>query len=904
MRATPTILLVCCLCGALGPRAYSATFTVTTTVDEDDGTIDPGMGEGTSLREAINAANAGADDDTIEFEASLAGAVLEITMFDDGVDVGEFGPTALLASTRFSIVAPAEGANMRIRRTGGSEFRLLHVTPTGNLSMERVNLEEGLARGGTGADGKGGGIYNEGEVTLVACTVSGNAAVGGDGGSGGGDGLGGGIYSEGRLTVSFCALTGNTATGGGSDGGDGGGDGLGGAVCNWTDSPTSGGTVFLTNCTLSGNLAQGGDSSIGGAGSGLGAGLLTRNGDASVYSCTVADNRVAAGQAGGPAGTAGGAIYNLSQGSNAFLFCVNSIVWGTVGGTDFVGTETVAGQNRTDGLGNLFGSHAGFNGQTPLNVDPLLGGLDDNGGPTLTHALMAGSPAIDAGVLGFNPGFYDQRGAPFMRTIDGDGNGAARLDIGSYEYQLLDFGDAPAEYPSSGASHHIVEGLSIGELIDAETNAFSSPLADGDDLDAIDDEDGVGSPVVIDIGSTPTIEVTVVNTTGEPAVLSCWIDYDNNAQFETAERSMVDVPSGAAPQMVTLSLAPLPESFIRFPFMRLRLSTDGAGVLDPAGSLEDGEVEDTLVELVGEIPVDHPEVAVFGNGIEIADGDTTPSPEDHTHFGGATAGEAMVATEFTIDNTAGQGELELTGEPNVQIAGAEALSYTLAQAPPSLIPAGGSSTFVVVFDPETTGTHRASIVIPNNDPDEGEYMFAIEGEGIAGAAGGPEIEVRGENFVIRDGDLRPLLLSGTDFGSVDGFTSKTNTFSIHNVGDAVLQLTANPPVRLEGLESTLFSVSQPAGVALDPGTSVTISVTYGPDRLGVHEGMVVIPNNDSDEGSHAFSIRGESERFAGALGSLLNYLLGVTSDPAGLDFNEDEQVDISDLVHRTLTVQE
>jgi hypothetical protein len=66
------------------------------------------------------------------------------------------------------------------------------------------------------------------------------------------------------------------------------------------------------------------------------------------------------------------------------------------------------------------------------NTDPLLGPLQDNGGPTLTHALLPGSPAIDAGDNGNAPA-TDQRGLP--RIMDGDGNGSFLADIGAYELQ-------------------------------------------------------------------------------------------------------------------------------------------------------------------------------------------------------------------------------------------------------------------------------------------------------------------------------------------------------------------------------------------------------------------------------------------------------------------------------------
>ena len=64
-------------------------------------------------------------------------------------------------------------------------------------------------------------------------------------------------------------------------------------------------------------------------------------------------------------------------------------------------------------------------------IDPLLGPLQDNGGPTWTHALLDGSPAIDTGTPTDCPAI-DQRG--YLRPVDGDGDDIAVCDIGAYEY--------------------------------------------------------------------------------------------------------------------------------------------------------------------------------------------------------------------------------------------------------------------------------------------------------------------------------------------------------------------------------------------------------------------------------------------------------------------------------------
>src|SRR5206468_7430049 len=79
-----------------------------------------------------------------------------------------------------------------------------------------------------------------------------------------------------------------------------------------------------------------------------------------------------------------------------------------------------------------------------INTDPMLGPLQDNGGPTFTHTLLPGSPAIDAGDPNFTPPpYYDQRGPVFWRVRNG------RIDSGSFEVQQ---GTTPSPTPTATAS--------------------------------------------------------------------------------------------------------------------------------------------------------------------------------------------------------------------------------------------------------------------------------------------------------------------------------------------------------------------------------------------------------------------------------------------------------------------
>ncbi len=121
-----------------------------------------------------------------------------------------------------------------------------------------------------------------------------------------------------------------------------------------------------------------------------------------------------------------------------------------------LGTTFGSGVTASTGTGNL------------LNVDPVLGPLADNGGPTKTHALLPGSPAIDTGdPIVSAPSDFDQRGMPFVRVFDGDGMGGARIDMGAYELQPI----PPAmvgDYNQDGvvgAADYIVWRTALGENV-------------------------------------------------------------------------------------------------------------------------------------------------------------------------------------------------------------------------------------------------------------------------------------------------------------------------------------------------------------------------------------------------------------------------------------------------------
>jgi hypothetical protein len=237
----------------------------------------------------------------------------------------------------------------------------------GDLTLRDCIVTENSARGGGGVSSR------TGTLTVIACTISGNVARG-DGPRGEECGGGGGLKcSSGRMTVINSTITGNQA-GLRSEG-------LGGGI-----RTGCGCTAEIINSTISGNGAV------------VYGGGIAAAGTVQITHCTITENKVKSG---------GGALWIRDVTS-----IENTIIAGNRGGGDCVyGGE--GGHLGTGSLGlsrnNLIGD-----GSCGANIsgDALLGPLADHGGPTWTHALLAGSHAIDAIPAASCTLSTDQRGAP------------------------------------------------------------------------------------------------------------------------------------------------------------------------------------------------------------------------------------------------------------------------------------------------------------------------------------------------------------------------------------------------------------------------------------------------------------------------------------------------------------
>lgn len=380
----------------------------------------------TTLRDAVGEANS-SDGGTIVFAPSLNGQTITL---NSAIDI----------RTSLSITGPgSDNLTIEIGSQGG--FR--HVT-IGNDGSLTVSLS-GLTLTTSNSEMDGGGIHSRNtNLTLDDMVITNNRVVGSDGG-----GNGGGIYAtDGTLTIHNSTISNNTA-----DGGNGGGIYIEGG-----DQP---GILVVRNSTINGNTADGGD------GGGIYIGYATVSLLNSTISRNTANYSSDYGDGGGGGGIYLASFESLMQSYIAFSTITNNTADtshdGSGGGiSSGFGNEIyfwhtiVANQAQgadctyLQGYDNPFFSD-GYNmdsdntcnltetGDQP-DTDPMLGPLQDNGGPTLTHALLAGSPAIDAGDPDANPPvfqaadvLYDQRGEGFPRVQDGDSDGTAVVNIGAYE---------------------------------------------------------------------------------------------------------------------------------------------------------------------------------------------------------------------------------------------------------------------------------------------------------------------------------------------------------------------------------------------------------------------------------------------------------------------------------------
>ncbi|MHB0955706.1 MAG: S8 family serine peptidase [Pirellulaceae bacterium] len=172
----------------------------------------------------------------------------------------------------------------------------------------------------------------------------------------------------------------------------------------------------------------------------------------------------------------------------------------------------------------------------------------------------------------------------------------------------FDFGDAPAPYPTllsqGGASHGLLAGFHLGATVDAENNGLPTPMADGDDMLNLDDEDGVESSGILHAGTIATITVTATSTSRPAGYLQAWVDINRDGDWLDAGEHII-VDRQLATGEYDISFVVPANVTIGNTFARFRYSLEkGVG---PAGHSTAGEVEDYAVLVLANEPVANPD---------------------------------------------------------------------------------------------------------------------------------------------------------------------------------------------------------------------------------------------------------------------------------------------------------
>jgi hypothetical protein len=413
----PAILIV--LVCALALSTHADTITVINTNDSGPG----------SLRQALAIAN---DGDTIDFDTSLNGQVITLTS-------GE-----LVIGQNIAIIGPGPNLLTVSRAQNAANFRVFHVTSGHTVTIEGLTISNGNAQGNfPGAAGDG--ICSElSALSVNNCVITSNTALWGGGICNYGNASGamiylsnssissnlglnaaGGIYNYSQGAFSSASLTVSNSTVNGNSSVEAGG------IYNKTANGSD--TLAINNSTISGNSAN------------LTGGIENYAiGTNATATLTIANSTLSSNSAlfkGGSAITNGGGTNGRDSPSTQSQATLGNTILNSDGSSPNIlnspgGIITSNGYNISNDNGSGYLTGPG----DQINTDPILGPLQGNGGPTFTHALLPGSPAIDAGDPKFTPPpYYDQRGPNFSRVRDN------RIDVGSFEVQQ---GTTPSPTPT------------------------------------------------------------------------------------------------------------------------------------------------------------------------------------------------------------------------------------------------------------------------------------------------------------------------------------------------------------------------------------------------------------------------------------------------------------------------
>jgi CSLREA domain-containing protein len=513
-----------------------------------------------------------------------------------------------------------------------------------------------------------------------------------------------------------------------------------------------------------------------------------------------------------------------------------------------------------NGSGNLF------------EQDPQLDALDFNGSVfTLTHALMPGSPAIDAGDPDSSAApDYDQRGPGFDRVVDG------RVDMGAYEFST------PPPEPGISLSHSEIDfgDVLVGTNTVVELTVYSvgdAPL----ELDSL----GLGFGVVvagISLDGFALDNDTCSNQTLQPTE-SCTVDVVFEPEARDVYAAIVIVPSNAddnGPETVSLSgngVAPelsIDPDLIDFGTIDMgstsgietvELTNTGNAVLNLnslSGLALPFAANGGTCTIPGSLDIDEsctlgfdfsPDMESLVSQLITVDSDSLGGDSSFTLQGTGAEPEEPAISLSTLSVDFGNVLVGTDSDAQVTIESAGTGNLEIGQIDFGPIPAGGpmgpfeifadscsnqtlapteDCTFSVSFQPPGRGVFDAMISVPSNAPDSPAEV------GVTGVGVAPELSIN------------PDLI---DFGTVNiGSTSGVESVELTNTGDAVLNLNSLGGLALP-FAANGGTCTIPGSLAIDE--SCTLGFDFSPDTEGF-VAQLITGDSDSLGGDSSFTLQG------------------------------------------------
>jgi hypothetical protein len=650
------------------------------------------------------------------------------------------------------------------------------------------NSSNGTA-GGNGGGGGGGGLFSRG-------------APGGFGGGGGGDGFdagpnagpgnddggfgggGGSGFFEGF--GGFGAGTARYSSGGG-------GAGLGGAVFN------DAGAVTLTNSTLALNTATGGTG--GNNGSGFGGAVFTRNGTVTITNSTIANNTANQG---------GGGVFAVGDGGVATVQMVNTIVANSSNMASDFQTATInsGGAVSIGGNNNLVETNPNTNGfagaLTITGVNALLGSLANNGGPTQTLGLGAGSPAINAGDSTAVTGALvtDQRGQARIR--------GAAVDLGAVESQIVL--TAPAG-PESGTESSTTNTFALGSFA-SYTPGVNSWFAITNWGDSTSDGGAVTAQ-----GSLGTGRHTFAEE-GKYTVTVTVLDMQGDSGQTTFQVNIADAALTAGP--LTPPVVPEGTDASNTLLFHFADADSNGAPSDYTATVTwgDGSVETSAAD-----PADVRVISQFGGGFDVV--------------GGHTYAEEAAGLTFTVSVADASGAVPISASTNTfKVDDAPLKARAGALTPPAAIEGVAVANAVLFhfteYNPNSTLSDYTATVTWGDGSVETSAANSADVQVVAHSGGG--FDVVGSHTYAEEAAGLTFSVSVTDAGGGAPVGGSTNTFKVLDASLSFGALT--PPAAVEGVAFTNvpvlhFTDADPNGTASDysvlvmrgDGSSVTLTGT-------------------------------------------------------------------------------